>query len=138
MKNNYENLKGDDYMPNAGDSYTVEIRQSHLDWGRHRYTYTRDRIPGEGYVKIPRRFAVLYNILRGDCFTATFSDGYPSFQARAAGNSEAGDIYAKQFQGDGDLKAFARWYAANDAQVGDFVTVTFLNSHTVNFELIKD
>lgn len=123
-------------MPRAGDSYTVEVKQSHLDWGRHRYTNTRDRIAGEAYVKIPRAYAESFDIHTGSIYNATFTDGFPGFQAKAAGNSEAGDIYAKQFQGDGDLKAFGRWYQHCGAEVGDEVLVEFTSSTDVQFTLI--
>ena len=83
-------------MPKSGDQYKVSIKMSHLDWGRHRYTHTRERIEGEGYVKIPKSAAIGYGIMLGNCYTATFSDGFPSFAIRAAGNSTAGDPYAKQ------------------------------------------
>ena len=124
-------------MPSAGDCYTVSLKEAHFDWGRHRYTHTRVRIAGEGYVPIPRIYAKLYDIHKGDRFTATFADGFPSFVARAAGNSTAGDIFAKQFQGDGDLKAFGRWYASCCAEVGDTVSVTFTAPDIVLFELNK-
>lgn len=124
-------------MPKSGDHYEVTLKPSHIDWGRYRYTETRERIAGEAYVKIPRADAVRLNIQRGSCYTATFSDGFPSFPIRAAGNSSAGDPIAKQFQGDGDLKAFGRWYASIGAQIDDIVIVTFTGENTINFELIK-
>ena len=124
-------------MPKTGDCYTVHLKKAHIDWGRHRYTHTRERIAGEGYVQIPKRYAEMYGIRKGDCFTATFADGFASFEARAAGNSTAGDIWAKQFQGDGDLKAFGRWYASCGAEIGDVVSVTFTAPDVVLFELLK-
>lgn len=123
-------------MPRAGDSYTVEVKQSHLDWGRHRYTYTRDRIAGEAYVKIPKACAESFGIHTGAIYNATFTDGFPGFQAKAAGNSEAGGIYAKQFQGDGDLKAFGYWYQHCGAEVGDRVLVEFTSPTNVQFTLL--
>ena len=119
------------------NQYAVLLKLSHIDWGRHRYTETRERIAGEGYVKIPRAYAVEHNILLGTFYEATFSDGFPGFTIRAAGNSGAGDPYAKQFQGAGDLKAFGRWYKHMGAEVDDEVIVTFIDDRTVNFELVK-
>ena len=124
-------------MPKRNDHYTVTLKKTHLDWGRHRYTTTREPIAGEGYVPIHKREARQFDIQRGYLCTATFSDGFPSFSARAAGNSRKGDPLAKQFQGDGDLKAFGRWFAHCGAEVDDMVSVTFTDEHTVNFELIK-
>lgn len=124
-------------MARAGDNYEVEIKLSHIDWGRHRYTNTRDKIAGEAYVKIPKDVAVDFDIRVGDTFTAHFSDGFDSFTARAAGNTVARSVYAKQFQGDGDLKAFGRWYAHVGAEVGDKVLVEFLSPDNVQFTLIK-
>ena len=103
-------------MPKTGDYYTVSLKEAHMDWGRHRYTHTRERIEGEGYVQIPKRYAEMYGIHKGDQFTATFADGFPSFAARAAGNSTAGDILAK---------------------IGDTVRVTFTAPDVVLFELLK-
>jgi len=125
-------------MSKTGDYYSVSLKEAHIDWGRHRYTHTRERIAGEGYVPIPKRIAEMYDIQKGDCFTATFTDGFPSFTARAAGNSAAGEIWAKQFQGDGDLKAFGRWYAHCGAQVGDTVRVIFTSANSILFELVRD
>ena len=124
-------------MPRAGDSYVIRLKQAHLDWGGYRYTNTRDRIPGEAYIPIPKKYAEKYDIEIGSIYRASFADGFSSFKARAAGNSVAGGVLAKQFQGDGDLKAFGRWYASRGAEVGDEVKVTFTGPGTVEFELIK-
>lgn len=123
-------------MPTPDDEYIVEIKPSHIDWGRYRYTNSRDEIAGEAYVKIPRREAKRLNIKRGDLYTAIFKDGFPSFTVRAAGNSFAGDIYPKQFQGDGDLKAFGYWYEKVGAQVGDCVRVKFIATDVIEFTLL--
>ena len=124
-------------MARAGDHYTVELKASHLDWGGYRHSQTRNTIRGEGYVPIPKSAAVKYNILIGSTYTAVFEDGFPTFRVRAAGNSKAGDKYAKQFQGDGDLKAFGKWFMDMNAKIGDYVVVTFLDEGTINFELIS-
>lgn len=125
-------------MPEQGNKYIVELKNSHLNWGTHRYTSTRSDISGEGYVPIPKQYAEEYGIYRGECFTAVFSDGFKSFSAKAAGNSYAGSIYAKQFQGNGDLKAFGRWFAFCGAKIGDRVSVTFLSKNCVEFQLLSN
>ncbi len=124
-------------MPKTGDHFSVTVKMSHLDWGRYRRTQSREPREGEAYVKLSLKDARRIGIRRGNLFTATFSDGHPSFTARAAGSSKKGGIYAKQFQGDGDLKAFGRWYSSNGAKVGDTVVATFTDPNTINFELIK-
>ena len=124
-------------MARAGDHYTVELKPSHLDWGGFRHSQTRNTIKGEGYVPIGKAVAVQYNINVGSTYTAIFEDGFPSFRIRAAGNSKAGDKYAKQFQGDGDLKAFGNWFLDMKAKTGDYVVVTFLDGERINFELIS-
>ena len=51
-------------MAIVGDTYTVELKNAHLEWGIHRYKYTRNRIYGEGYIQIPRSHArrlAIYN-----------------------------------------------------------------------------
>lgn len=124
-------------MPKTGDRFSVTTKKSHLDWGRYRRTTTRQPREGEAYVKIPLKDAKRIGIRKGDLFTATFADEFPSFTARAAGSSKKGGVYAKQFQGDGDLKAFGRWYSSNGAAVDDIVIVSFTDPNTVNFRLIK-
>lgn len=124
-------------MPKSGDSYTIELKPSHLHWGTYRYTGTRGAVAGEAYVPIPKQYAEDYGIYVGSCYTAVFSDGFQGFVAKAAGSQHAGGVYAKQFQGDGDLKAFGYWYTALEAEEGDRVRVTFLSDSKIEFTLLK-
>jgi hypothetical protein len=126
-------------MPNAGDSYTVTIQPSHIDWGDEpRNPTNRPRIEGESYVAIPIEYARRYGIHRGDNFNASFTNGSPSIRIKATGNIAAGDIYAKQFQGigHGACKAFTPWYVSCGAQVGDRVRVEFTSPNDVRFTLL--
>lgn len=118
-------------------SYTIELKTAHLNWGTHRHTDTRPLIYGEGYIPIPREYARAFELTVGLCFTAVFADGFSSFRVKAAGNAYAGDPYAKQFQGSGDLKAFGSWFQAVNAQSGDRVEVLFIDENTVRFELLQ-
>ncbi len=123
-------------MAKAGDSYTIRLRKSHLEWGTHRYTNSRNKIYGEGYIPIPARYARSYKLLNSNgtygqdsfgknLFNCTSADGLFSGCLRSQGCNYEGNPYAKQFSGDGDLKALGEWFAAIDADVGDQIEVVF-------------
>ncbi|WP_097028591.1 hypothetical protein [Clostridium peptidivorans] len=119
-------------MPQAGDSYTVVLKEAHLNWGTHRYTYTRDRIYGEAYIQIPLGVARSIGILRGAVFNCTSTDGQFNHPLRAAGCCTAGAIHAKQFQGDGDLKVLGTWlHGYCGANVGDRIEVTWTSPNDI-------
>lgn len=126
-------------MPNAGDTYDVEIKLSHIDWGDEpRNPTNRRKIEGESYVKIPVEYARMYDIRRGSTYTASFTNGSPSIEIKAAGNGTADGKYAKQFEGigDGACRAFTPWYNSCGAEVGDNVRVEFTSPTTVIFTLL--
>lgn len=134
-------------MASTGDSYTVELRETHLDWGNYRNTMTRNRIDGEGYIPIPLHEAMRINIYNSNfagnrlgynLFRCRSADGFfDDIVLKAAGNKERGDIYAKQFQGNGDLKALGKWYSYCSAKPGDVVKVTWESPADIVIELIK-
>lgn len=126
-------------MAHTGDSYIASLSKSHLKWGVHRYTYTREPIIGEGYIPIPKKYAREFNILNsngtpsGDTyglnlFRFSTEDGLFSGTLKAQGCSNAGDIYAKQFAGNGDLKMLGKWYDAINASVGTRIKVTWISA----------
>lgn len=134
-------------MAIAGDTFTVELKSSHLGWGEFRYTCSRPPIPGEGYIPIHKEFARRFNIYNSNhtttgmgfnLFNCRSIDGLFSGVLKAAGCSTAGDIYAKQFEGNGDLKALGRWYSAISAQPGDYVRVTWISPTDIEIELIRN
>lgn len=136
-------------MAERGDSYTVSLKPSHLAWGTYRYTDTRDTIPGEGYIPIPSDVARNLNlknqngtggidILGVNIFNCVSVDGRFRGQLKAQGNHYAGDIYAKQFSGNDDLKALGDWYRILGANVGDEVSVTWISDTDIEIELIKN
>lgn len=132
-------------MAKAGDSFIVELKPSHVAWGTYRHTATRDVIEGEGYIPIPiscaRNFGI-YNsnhISTGfgyNLFNCSSADGFFSGILKAAGCKEAGDVYAKQFEGNGDLKALGRWFGQCGAKVGDKVKVTWTSATDIIIEII--
>ena len=132
-------------MANAGDSFTVELNKSQLEWGTFRFTGSRGLRYGEGYLKIPKPYARAYrlfnnnhtdgyDILGENIFNATSVDGFFDGSLRSEGCTNAGDPLAKQFAGDKDLMALGCWYARVNAQVGDRVQVTFTSPTDVVIE----
>ena len=132
-------------MPNAGDTFEVEIKEAHLGWGTNppRRTQTRPTRNNEAYIKIPkdiaRRFDVhnsndneantLYDV---ECVNGAQING----QLLAQGCSSAGDIYAKQFSVQGNLQELNRWYTSVNAEVGGRVRVSFTTPTSLSLEYI--
>lgn len=129
-------------MPKAGDFFIVELKDTHVDWGEYRYTNTRDIIPGEGYIPIPRSKAEAFRIYNTNgssslpLYNCTSIDGLYQGTLLAQGSSEKGDIYAKQFAEYKNLKGLGRWFAAVGARPGDRVKVFFTSSASLTIELL--
>lgn len=134
-------------MAKAGDSFTIKLNKAQLEWGTYRFTGSRGIRYGEGYLKIPRNYARLYNLYNGNhtqkqdilgknIFHATSKDGLFNGFLRSQGCTNAGDPFAKQFAGDKDLMALGNWYAQINAQAGDLVRVTFISSTDILIEKI--
>ena len=130
-------------MPKENDYYIIKLKESHLkDWGTHRYTNTRERIDSESYIPIPKAKAEKYNILNNNqskkntIYTAKFKDTDVEIEVLASGSSKAGDKYAKQFHGKGNLKALTPGYEALGVQVGDEIKITFIDEKTFEVEKI--
>lgn len=116
-------------MPNAGDEYTVILKEAHLKWGTHRNTDSRDRIDGEAYIPIPADVARQFNIYNSNHTGANTRYKYKTESEDFAGTllaqgcSERGDVYAKQFSESGNLQGIGDWYRHVNAVVGGKVTV---------------
>jgi len=129
------------YMPQAGDSYVVQLKRAHLEWGSHRHKFSRPGvIYGEGYIKIPATFAYDYDIYNNNnpyCantyYDCTSYDGHYSGVLLAQGNQKD-RIYAKQFSEFDNLKAIGHWYYQVGADVGDYVKVVFTSPSDVVIE----
>lgn len=132
-------------MARTGQSYTITLRKSHLEWGTHRYTNSRGIIYGEGYIPIPAKIARTFDIqnqngtgytdvLGKNLFNCKSIDGLFDAVVRAQGCREAGYIYAKQFSGDGNLKALGDWFYAIGATVGDRVKISWVSPTDITIE----
>lgn len=133
-------------MANAGDMYTIVLKEAHLDWGEYRNPTNREPISGEGYIPIPRQYAEAYDIYNSNhnvngygynMFYASSADGYlQNVTLLAQGSSEKGDIYAKQFSVQGHLKTIGSWYTHMGARPGNKVIVKWTSSDTIFLTLI--
>ena len=134
-------------MAQAGQNYTITLQQAHFEWGTHRYTDSRGVVYGEGYIPIPDREARMFNIqnqngtgytdvLGVNLFNCKSADGFFNGVIRAQGCKEAGYIYAKQFSGDGNLKAIGDWFYHIGANVGDRVKVFWTSPTDIVIEKI--
>jgi len=130
-------------MPKKNDTYTVKLKESHLkNWGTHRNKNTREKIDNESYIPIPKDQAKEYNILNSNqskentIYTAKFKNTNIEVKVLASGSNKAGDIYAKQFHGKGNLKALTPGYEAIGAKVGDEITITFIDETTFEVEKV--
>ena len=133
-------------MAKAHDTYIVPLKDAHLDWGRYRRTDSRDSIEGEGYIQIPKDKAKEFCIYNSNYYINGF--GYNKFYANsvdgflknvvllAQGNNEKGDIYAKQFSVEGDLKKIGSWYKYMEATTANSVKVTWTENDTVLLEIV--
>lgn len=131
-------------MPQSGDMYEVALPLAAVAWGDDaRMTDSRPRRDGEGYIPIPRNFARNHHIVNsngvagGDdelgqnLYECESEDGFLSGILKAAGCCEEGDIYAKQFQGAGDLRLIGNWYRHLGVEAGDTIKVEFVSSTRV-------
>jgi len=119
-------------MPKKNDEYIVSLGKTHLGWGTHRYTNTREVIYDEGYLKIPRAVAIdleIYMSNKKDANTiynfATNDNFFTNEKLLASGCSTKGDIYAKNLAGKGDLKLLGKWFTHIKAEVGDEIKISF-------------
>lgn len=134
-------------MAQTGDHFRVTLTPSQLGWGVERYTNSRPIRYGEGYLAIHREYAQLFelfnsnytngnDVLGQNIFNCTSSDGFLNCELKSGGSCRSGDIYAKQFAGNGNLRALGNWYAHIGAQVGDEVEVYFLSPTDIQLTLI--
>lgn len=133
-------------MARAGDSFTVILKEAHLDWGEYRNLTNREPVSGEGYIPIPKEMAKSFGIYNSNncdtglgynLFMAYSVDGFlNNVMLLAQGSSTAGDIYAKQFSVQDNLKRIGQWYSHMGAGVGDRVVVTFISPTEIELEII--
>ena len=120
-------------MPKTGDYFITTLKRAHLEWGSYRHTDSREIVYGEGYLQIPRSIAINLKIYNNNSsanatYAAYSNDGFLNkADLLAAGSMVAGDEYAKQFQGSGNLKLLGSWYQHINAQIGDKIKVEFLS-----------
>ena len=141
-------FKGDKtIMANTGDYYTITLKEAHLNWGGHRNTGSRDYIAGEAYLPIPRQYAENFDIVNSNAtggrdiygqnlFKFHTADGFLDGDLKAQGCSEAGDVFAKQFSVQGDLKPLGTWYDYIGATPGTQIRVDWIAPDEIELSVI--
>lgn len=135
-------------MAKKGDSFEITLKKSHYDWGEYRHTDSRTKRSGEGYIPIPIACARSYKLYNGNktakkdvlgenIFNCRSTDGKFCGVIKSQGCREKGDIYAKQFAGNKNLKAIGSWYKEVGASIGDRVRVEFVSPTDIEITLIR-
>ena len=131
------------FMSQAGNSYIIGLKQAHLQWGTYRHTNSRGNVYGEGYLPIPRPIATNFDVYNSNqtgaaiIYNCNSADGFlQNATIKASGSSQAGDPYAKQFQGNGNLKLIGQWFSHVNAQIGDRVRISWISPTDIEIELI--
>ena len=136
-------------MPNRGDQFTVTLGSTNIEWGTYRYTNSRPHITGECYIPIPSSHAHQYGIYNSNhtrargqdilginVFNAQSADGYFNGIVKTSGSSQAGNIYAKNLSGQGNLKAFNDWFNHMGVTVGTSIIVEWISQTEILFTII--
>ena len=133
-------------MAKTGDTCTVPLKQAHLNWGEYRNPTNRDIIPGEGYIPIPKNYAVTFGIFNSNysqngfgynLFHASSADGFlRNVTLLAQGSSTAGDVYAKQFSLQGNLQTIGDWYRNCNASLSNSVRVSWTSPTSILLEIV--
>lgn len=140
-----ENDKEEKEMAKAGDEFVVLFNSAApLKWGTNRQKNTRPKRTGERYIPIPRKAAKEFSIRNSNSgtglginiFKAHSADGVFHGELKATGCSKAGDVYAKQFEGNGDLKALEPWLTGCNAEIGDQVKVRWVTDSEIELTFI--
>lgn len=131
-------------MPKKGDSFTIILKKTHLEWGTHRKTNSRKMMSNESYIPIPVSDAKRIGIYNSNYATGLGNNEFnvvsktrkKLFEVKTTGSKEQGDIYAKNIQGNGDLSLINSWLISQNAKIGDKVKVTWVSSTDIELEII--
>jgi hypothetical protein len=125
-------------MAKSGDRFITTLKRAHLEWGSFRHTNSRGIIYGEGYLQIPAKEARRLNITNSNLvggnnvYICSSKDGFlNNITLKSTGCNKAGDIYAKQFNGNGNLKLIGNWFSHINAKVGDQIEILWITSNKI-------
>jgi hypothetical protein len=129
-------------MPNKGDRFETYV---YCDWGTYnpkRYSHSRDIEFNEAYIPIPRNEARRLDIFMSNMPNVNLLyDAYDEGDnyictLKAQGCSTKGDVFAKQFAGNDNLKALADWILYNEITDNDTIEVEFLSSNSLKLVIL--
>lgn len=116
-------------------TYYIQLKDAHINWGKHRKTNTRKLRGEEAYIAIPAEYAYAYNIKKGNVYVCCLEDN-KKIELKASGTQSRRD-YAKQFEGNRNLKIVYDWYKRYEAKEGDYVVVAIYDNNVIDLEFIS-
>lgn len=120
-------------MPKAGDKFSTNTYQNWGEYNPKRFSPSRSHEPNESYIVIPKFFAEIFSIYMSNkkgantCYEAYDDKDEFICVLKAQGCSVKGSVYAKQFSGEGNLKALNPWILKNSITDADTIEVEFLS-----------
>lgn len=120
-------------MPNAGDSFRVNLKPVHLNWGTVSSDGQRNRHPDEAYIPIPISDAKRLNLLNnGLCFSVSGQD----FQVKATGTQGDRGQYGKNLSSSGNLKLLGAYLKRGlHAHPGDIAIINWLSPTEISITI---
>jgi hypothetical protein len=114
-------------MPKKGDKFQTNTYQNWGEYNPKRISHSRHPEQDEAYITIPKQFAKQFDIRMSNDpdantdYKAHDSKGNLICTLKAQGCSTKGDVFAKQFAGNGDLSALRSWILENKVNDNDTI-----------------
>ena len=113
-------------------SYYVRLKEVHINWTHN----TGPKRGKEAYIPIPAEYAYAYEIKKGTAISCQCMGTEEIVNLKAAG-SQGRREYAKQFQGNNNLRVVYDLYDAHQAVENDYVIVWFFDNNFIQIEIVK-
>jgi hypothetical protein len=97
-------------LSRTGHFFDVVLKEAHLNWGTEGASRSSgQRNSFEAYIPISIGNAKTYNILIGETFACTSSDGYFEGEVKATGSQGDRKQYGKNLTKSRDMRSLGYW-----------------------------